>query len=64
MPSSAAFNAVVKVLALPELSGPAQAACLLPNEEHRIGALAFLIHELGVGTAYIERGQSSQFVRV
>jgi hypothetical protein len=54
MPSSAAFNAVVKVLALPELSGPAQAACLSPNEEHRIGALAFLIHELGVGTAYIE----------
>jgi hypothetical protein len=56
--SPAAFNAVIKVLFLPELSGPVQEAldlCLSPNEEYRIGALAFLIHESGVGTAYIER---------
>jgi hypothetical protein len=38
--------------------------CLSPNKEYRIGALAFLIHESGVGTAYIERDQSGQFVRV
>jgi hypothetical protein len=65
--SPAAFDAIVKVLAMPELSGPAQAAldlCISPNEEYRIGALAFLIHESGVGTAYIERDQSGQFVRV
>jgi hypothetical protein len=65
--SPAAFNAIVKVLAMPELSGPAQAAldlCVSPNEEYRIGALAFLIHESGVGTAYIERDQSGQVVRV
>jgi hypothetical protein len=55
---SAAFDAVVKVFVMPELSGPAQAAldlCLSPNEEYRIGVLAFLIHESGVGTAYIKR---------
>jgi hypothetical protein len=65
--SPAAFDAVVKVLAMPELSGSAQEAldlCLSPNEEYRIGALAFLIHESGVGTAYIERDQSGQVVRV
>jgi hypothetical protein len=65
--SPAAFNAVVKVLSLPELSGPAQEAldlCFSPNEKYRIGALAFLIHESGVGTAYIKRDQSGQVVRV
>jgi hypothetical protein len=54
----AAFDAVIKVLVMPELSGSAQEAldlCLSPNEEYRIGALAFLIHELGIGTAYIKR---------
>jgi hypothetical protein len=56
--SPAAFNAVIKVLFLPELSSPAQEAldlCLSPNEEYRISALAFLIHESGIETAYIER---------
>jgi hypothetical protein len=65
--SPAAFNAIVKILAIPELSGPAQAAldlCVSPNKEYRIGALAFLIHESGIRTAYIERDQSGQFVRV
>jgi hypothetical protein len=56
--SPAAFDAVVKVFVMPELSGPAQEAldlCLSPNEEYRIGALVFLIYESGVGTAYIKR---------
>ena len=59
--SPAAFDAVVKVLAMPELSDSAQEAldlCLSPNEEYRIGALAFLIHESGIETAYIKRDQS------
>jgi hypothetical protein len=56
--SLAAFDAVIKVLAMPKLSGLAQEAldlCLSPNKKYRIGALAFLIHESGIETAYIER---------
>jgi hypothetical protein len=65
--SPAAFDAVVKMLAIPKLSGPAQEAldlCLSPNKKYRISALAFLIHESGIGTTYIERDQSGQIVRV
>jgi hypothetical protein len=65
--SPATFDTVIKVLAMPELSGPAQKAlnlCLSPNKEYRINALAFLIHESGIRTAYIERDQSGQIVRV
>jgi hypothetical protein len=63
----AAFNAVVKVLALPELFDLTQAVlnlCLSPYEKYRIGALAFLIHESSVETACIERDQLSRFVRM
>jgi hypothetical protein len=56
--SPAAFDAIVKMLAIFKLSGPAQKAldlCLSPNEKYRIGALAFLIHELDIKIAYIKR---------
>jgi hypothetical protein len=59
--SPAAFDTVIKILAIPELSDLAQEAldlCLSLNEKYRVGALAFLIHESGIGIAYIKRDQS------